>query len=103
MATQMIDIGLGPGSGGEDLAISNNGDFVASESTAWHQQELILNNKGEFKQHPTICVGVFDYFNDENPQDIVRAIAVEFTRDGMDVVGINLTNAGVISSDAFYP
>ena len=99
----MIDIGLAHCSGGEDLAVSVAGDFTMVESTAWHQQELILNNKGEFKENPTICVGAFDYLNDENPQDLVRAIAVAFTQDGMDVVGVDITAAGVISSDAYYP
>jgi len=99
----MMDIGLASVSGGQDLAVSEAGDFLTVESTAWHQQELILNNKGEFKENPTICVGAFDYLDDENPQDLVRAIAVEFSRDGMDVVGVNLTVAGVIQSDAFYP
>ena len=103
MVTQMIDIGLVSVTGGEDLAVSTAGDFLMMESTAWHQTELILNNKGEFKENPTICVGAFDYLDDENPQDLVRAIAVEFSRDGMDVVGVNLTAAGVIQSDAFYP
>jgi hypothetical protein len=103
MATEMIDIGLIAVSSGEDLLISSGGDFVMAENTAWHQRDLILNNKGEYKENPTIGVGAFDYLDDENIQDLIRAITVAFTVDGMQVEGINLSAAGVITSDAYYP
>jgi hypothetical protein len=99
MATQMMDIGLAEDA---DLRIAS-GDFDIDESTAVHQQQLILNNKGDFKQNPTICVGVFDYIDDEHFQELARAISIEFTRDGMEVKSIRISQAGIISSDAYYP
>ena len=99
MATQMIDIGL---DANEDVLIIN-GDFVPEEGTAQHQRQLILNNKGDFKQNPAICVGVADYMDDENFRNLTRAISIEFTRDGMDVKSVALSKSGVINSDAFYP
>jgi len=99
MATQMIDIGL---DASEDAAILY-GDFIESESTSQHQRQLILNNKGDFKQNPTICVGVPDYMDDENFGNLIRAISIEFAKDGMDVKRIELTPAGVIKSNAYYP
>ena len=98
MARQMIDIALDTN---EDATIVS-GDFVQEESTAQHQRQLILNNKGDFKQNPTICVGVSEYTDDENFSSLIRAISVEFTRDGMDVKSITLSPAGIIKSDAFY-
>lgn len=95
----MIDIGLTETYDLEILA----GDFVTKESTAQHQQQLILNNKGDFKQNPTICVGAVEYFDDEHFNGLIRAISVEFTRDGMDVKSVRSTPAGIISSDAYYP
>ncbi len=94
----MIDIGLNVG---YDLVIGN-GDFSSAESTAQHQQQLIVNNKGDFKQHPTICVGAINYMDDEHFQSLIRAISVEFTKDGMDVKSVQLSSLGVINSDAFY-
>lgn len=85
----------------EDIAIAA-GDFMIAESTAQHQRQLILNNKGDFKQNPGSCVGVFDYLDDENFAELIRAISVEFTKDGMDVVSVQLMPDGVITSDAFY-
>ena len=94
----MYDIAL---DGGYDL-VFENGDFGISESTAAHQQQLILGNKGDFKQNPTICVGAFNYLDDEHFQELIRNISVEFTRDGMDVIHVQLAPDGTIKSDAFY-
>ena len=94
----MIDIGL---DAGEDLSVVS-GDFLCAESTAQHQRQLILNNKGDFKQNPTIGVGAFDYMNDENYQELMRAISIEFTRDGMDVQSVVLSQAGIVTTDAIY-
>ncbi len=99
MATKMIDIAL---TDNADTAITA-GDFTYSESTAQHQKQLILNNKGDFKQNPTLCVGAFEYFDDEHLQELIRAISVEFTRDGMNVKRILLDQAGMINTDAYYP
>ena len=98
MPKQMFDIGL---DSSEDLAIKNN-DFVTTESTAQHQQQLILNNKGDFKQNPTVCVGAFNFLDDENYNELIRAISIEFSKDGMDVKSIKLNRDGYIISDAFY-
>jgi len=98
MATEMMDISL---DAGYDL-VFEGGDFTIKESTPQHQQQLILNNKGDFKQNPAICVGAFNYLDDENFQELSRNISIEFTRDGMDVISIQLTPTGIINSDAFY-
>jgi hypothetical protein len=99
MAKQMKDISL---SDQYDLEITG-GDFTIVESTARHQQQLILNNKGDFKQNPTICVGAVEYFDDEHFQELTRAVSIEFTRDGMDVKNVKLSPGGIINSDAYYP
>jgi hypothetical protein len=98
MVIEMIDIGL---DAGFDLVLED-GDFLLTESTAEHQQQLIVNNKGDFKQNPTICVGALNYMDDENFQELVRNISIEFTRDGMDVISVQLSPVGIINSDAFY-
>ena len=98
MAKQMIDIGL---DANED-AMTMSGDFILTESTGQHQRQLILNNKGDFKQNPTICAGAFNYLDDEHFQALVRAISIEFSRDGMNVKKVSIGADGSISSDAFY-
>ena len=98
MARKMTDIGLDTD---EDLMISG-GDFVIAESTAQHQRQLILNNKGDFKESPTVCVGAFEYFDDEQLQGLIRAVSTEFCRDGMDVDEVTLSTDGTIKSIAAY-
>ena len=95
----MIDIAL---TNHADATIAS-GDFTSVESTAQHQKQLILNNKGDFKQNPTLCVGAFEYFDDENIQELVRAISIEFTKDGMNVRSVALDQAGIINTNAYYP
>lgn len=98
MAKKMIDISLDTGF---DVAITN-GDFSLEESTAQHQQQLIVNNKGDFKQDPAMCVGAVNYFDDEHFYGLIRAVSIAFSRDGMDVKSIKLSQSGMINSDAFY-
>ncbi len=98
MALQQTDIGLDEN---EDIIITPD-DLAAVESTAQHQRQLIMNNKGDFKQTPTTCVGAFEYLDDENFRELIRAISIEFSKDGMDVVSVQLLPQGIITSDAFY-
>ena len=39
---------------------------------------------------------------DEQFQELIRKITLEFTKDGMDVKGIGLSPSGIINSDAYY-
>lgn len=84
-----------------DLMI-NDGDFSIVESTGVHQQQLILSTKGEFKQHPTVGVGVFEYFDDEEKLGISRAVSIEFSRDGMDVTKVEILPNGILNTIAMY-
>jgi len=98
MRRKQIDIGLTD----DDLTIVA-GDFVAVESTLEHQRQLTVNNKGDFKENPTICVGAAMYLDeDDGFTSLIRAITTEFTRDGMDVQSVALDAAGHIISKAEY-
>ncbi len=97
MARLMIDLALDDT---EDLAITG-GDFALTESTARHQEQLILNNKGDFKQNPSIGVGATTFIDDENTIELLRALSIEFIKDGMEVVSVRLER-GVVYTDAFY-
>jgi len=98
MAKQMLDIGLDDN---EDLYLVA-GDFPVTESTEQHQRQLLLNNKGDYKENPTVCVGAFSYLDDENYWGLIRAVNVEFSRDGMDVQDVALTPEGIIKSNSVY-
>jgi hypothetical protein len=94
----MMDIGFDTDG---DLLI-RGGDFVVVESTGEHQKQLILLDKGEIKDNPTVGVGAFGYIDNEELDQLPGAIAVEFARDGMDVVRVALDKAGNVQADALY-
>jgi len=98
MATQEFDIAL---DGDGDLLITG-GDLSSVESTAAHQMSLILDAPGDYKQNPNIGVDAFNYIMDDGPPgDLIRAITMQFTQDGMNVKSVTLNN-GVINSYAYY-
>ena len=97
MPTQQIDIVL---AADYDVLIEN-GDFAITESTNQHQMQLLLNDKGSFKENPTICVGALEYLDDEAVNELARAVTIEFTRDGMRVDKIQIANTNIVT-DAYY-
>jgi hypothetical protein len=97
MAKSMIDYGRDA-----DNNYLVAGDFVRVESTAKHQKDIILNNKNDYKQNPTIGVGAFDFLNDEGMSDLIREVAKQFNQDGMDVKSVKLGAKGIITTDANY-
>ncbi len=99
MATRMMDLAV---TSDGDVWVGS-GDFGIVESTSAHQKELLLNNPDEYRQNPGICVGVWNFMDDENFFDLIRQISLRFARDGMQVNSIRVDAAGVIVSDAYYP
>ena len=84
MARQMMDLGI---DSSYELVIAM-GDFRITESTSAHQIALIFDNKGDYKETPTLCIGANNYIDDEGRQGIVRAISQEFMKDGMEVINM---------------
>lgn len=87
----------------ENLDIKiENGDFVVGESTGQHQQLLLITDKGMWKENPSVGVGVDRYLESEDPGFLLREIRLQYTRDGMTVNNINLTDTGKIEINAEY-
>lgn len=88
----------------QDL-ILNNGDLqlplVRSESTAQHQQLLLVCAKAEFKESPLATVGLMHYLESENQNLMLSEIRKCFVADGMTVNKIEIKN-GEIVIDAKY-
>lgn len=79
-----------------------DGDFVVGDSTAQHQYDLLRLQKGELKQFPKAGVGVIDFFDDENPDALLREMRKQYSADGMKVNDLNLQTNGSIATDASY-
>lgn len=79
-----------------------NGDLVVGDATLQHQKDLLIAQKGEFKEFPEIGVGIANTLGDENPQQLLSQIRRNFQYDGMTVNQIQLTANGKLSIDAQY-
>jgi len=101
MPTQMIDHALQDGTTTDDITIIN-GDLATTESTPEHQRQLLLNDKGDYKENPTNCIGLYTYIDDEGLQALARDVAVAFAQDGMTVSNIQLSPSGNLQVDAQY-
>lgn len=84
-----------------DLQISE-GDFVIGDATLQHQRHIIVAQKGEYKEHPEIGVGIDNALLDENPKTLLTQIRRNFEYDGMQVNTIQINNDGSITVDAPY-
>jgi DNA-binding response OmpR family regulator len=78
-----------------------NGDFVVGDATKQHQRSLIVNHKGERKQHLMTNVGAADYLDDENPDEFIRETRRQLVQDGQTVKEIVITATG-LGIDAGY-
>lgn len=92
----------------EDLLLDNNqeldiqnGDFVIGESTLQHQDLLLMTNKGEWKENPTIAVGVLGFLKDEDESGLLAEIKTQFEKDGMRVNTL-AAEEGKLNIDAHY-
>lgn len=66
------------------------GDILYTESTGQHQRDILLSGKGHYKETPELGVDAMEYVNDNEPENLLRAIRKEFTRDGMKVTKVSM-------------
>lgn len=74
-----------------DIDLST-GDLLYTESTGQHQRDILLSGKGHYKETPEQGVDALEYVNDNDPENLFRAIRKEFTRDGMKVTKVSMDN-----------
>jgi hypothetical protein len=85
-----------------DLRIEG-GDFVTGESTLQHQRDLLITERGQYRLHPDVGVGLASFINDDlDRDDITSAIQAEFTKDGMAVGRIKINSVDSIEIAAQY-
>ncbi len=84
-----------------DLLIKN-GDIVIGYSDNQHQEDIILANKGEYKETPEIGVGIFQMLSDDNPMGVLIEIKKNLQYDGMNVRNVKFEENGKITIDGEY-
>ena len=78
-----------------DAAGKIAGGLTVGNSLAQNQHVLLLAEKGEIKEYPTVGVGIKTYVDDENPANLTRAIRTGFAREGMKVKKIDFENGKI--------
>ena len=68
-----------------------NGDFAADENLKQAQMLLLHTNKGEWKEHPTMGVGIPNYIETYNMHELSREIREQYSQDGMKVSSVHIS------------
>lgn len=73
-----------------DLAEGEDFDLLEGESLGQHQQLLLLCPKGSFKENPDTGVGLMNYLESENPEEMFATIRRQFADDGMQIKALGI-------------
>ena len=81
----------------------NNGSMVIEDSTLQNQYVILVAQKGEFKEYPTLGVGISDMLGDDDVLEWKKRIREEFAKDDLKVNKIDLNlQTGKLEIDAKY-
>jgi hypothetical protein len=84
-----------------DLKIKDD-DLLIGVSDEQHREHLLLLEKGALKQSLTTGVGLFKHLEAEDPANLFREIAVQFSADGMEVKKVGFNDVGQLLIQAPY-
>lgn len=85
-----------------DLILKDN-DLVIGYSDLQHQEHLLLAQKGDLKEFPTLGVGVEHYLNDSEIALLLAEVKTQFTADGMVVNKVGFDEqTGTLHYEANY-
>lgn len=92
----------------KDLLVKENGDIDFSlgvgRSNEQHQQHCLIAQKGSVKQYPDAGVGIENYLNGDNPDELLNMVRAEFVKDGMKVNSVAYDeNTKQLDYEATYP
>ena len=85
---------------GGDVEVGT-GDLTYTESTGQHKRDLLLADKGHFKENPDRGVGAFNFLGDSDPEEFYRTVRKECSKDGMKVKDVKRSGGDLII-DAKY-
>lgn len=68
-----------------DLMLDAKGEIVLQETTPQDQWNLLVHHQGEFKEHPTLGIGINDMANDHELANWRRTVQTQMETVGMTV------------------
>lgn len=76
--------------------------LTIDETTAQNQKLILLAQKGDFKEFPLLGVGISDYLDDTEADQLFREVREQFVSDGMRVSRLGVSGSGNIEVQAAY-
>ena len=90
-----------------DLAFTEAGDLAVGESDGQHLGLLLLTNQGEWRADPLVGVGLRRYqsgpLGPAETAALHREVTIQLTRDGYQVLELNLSDLGAARLNAVRP
>ncbi len=77
-----------------DLLIED-GALQVGDVPAQNQALILITNPGEWKQYPTLGVGLESWLNDDNPGSLKAEIKKQLKSDGMTVDSVSLDGSNL--------
>lgn len=76
--------------------------FIIGDVTRQNQRTILLAEKGEIKEAPTLGVGIASFLDDDSPSDLLREIRENLREDGQTVNSCGFGADGKLIIDAGY-
>jgi|ERR1035437_1940952 hypothetical protein len=76
--------------------------LVVGNVTQQNQRTILLAEKGEIKEAPTMGVGIVSFMDDDDPSDLLREIRENLREDGQTVRSCGLNSSGKLVIDGGY-
>ncbi|MDV6170226.1 oxidase [Flavobacterium sp. DG1-102-2] len=74
-----------------------DGDFATGFSENQHQHDILLANKGEYKEFPEIGVGLIQMLQDDEYTDVLIEAKKNLQYDGMEIDNITIDEYGKLN------
>ena len=93
----------------KDILIDNNndlrllaGDFEVGYSDSQQQKAILTTEKGEWKEHPEVGVGIAQMLADDLYTEVLIEIKKQLEYDGMQINDVALKEGGKLLIDGQY-
>ncbi|AMA48982.1 hypothetical protein [Flavobacterium covae] len=84
-----------------DLSFKN-GDVEIGYSDNQHQEQILLANKGEFREFPELGVGIIQMLDDDDYMSVLIEAKKNLEYDGMKINNIKFEENGILNIDGNY-
>ena len=85
-----------------DLRLSTDGDFEVGYSDNQQQMAILTTEKGEWKEHPEVGVGIAQMLADDLYTEMLIEVKKQLEYDGMQINDVALQEGGKLLIDGTY-